>query len=306
MSSWQASCLGLAVRACIRRRDWGDTFSLTRRARRVFGAPRALGWVWTRGLRIEAVCDDGAARTNIRGEWLNPPRPEAGTTLYIHGGGFVSCSSTTHRPITANLARFTRRRVFSLDYRLAPEHCYPSAVDDALAAYRWLLGRSEPVQPLVLAGDSAGGGLVLSTLLRAREEGLPLPAAALCFSPWADLAGTGESVRANDGRCAMFHPNNLKDFAAAYLGKASPLDPLASPVFANLSGLPPLLLQVGSTELLLDDSRRVHEKIQLAGGTSRLEIFDGVFHGWQMLTGMMPEAHAALRQAAAFIGESCA
>jgi acetyl esterase/lipase len=128
----------------------------------------------------------------------------------------------------------------------------------------------------------------------------------VCFSPWADLAGTSESIRANDGRCAMFRPNNITDFATAYLGETSPLEAFASPVFADLAGLPPLLLQVGSTELLLDDSRRVHDTIQRAGGTSRLEIFDGVFHGWQMLAGIIPEANVALRQAAAFVRESCA
>lgn len=224
--------------------------------------------------------------------------------LYLHGGGFVSGSPVTHRPITASLARSTRRRVFSLDYRLAPEHRYPAALDDALAAYRWLLERGDAVHPLVLAGDSAGGGLVLSTLVRVRDAGLPLPAAAVCLSPWADLAGTGESIRSNDGRCAMFRPQNITDFAGAYLGDASPVDPFASPVFADLAGLPPLLLQVGATELLLDDSRRVHEKIQRAGGTSRLEVFDGVFHGWQMLSGIMPEANAALQQVAAFVRES--
>jgi acetyl esterase/lipase len=145
---------------------------------------------------------------------------------------------------------------------------------------------------------------VLGALVRARDEGLPRPAAAVCFSPWTDLAGTGESVRANDGRCAMFRPDNIQDFAAVYLGTASPLDPAVSPLFADLAGLPPILLQVGSTELLLDDARRVHQKIQQAGGASRLEIFEGVFHGWQMLAGIVPEAGAALEQAAGFIREA--
>jgi acetyl esterase/lipase len=219
----------------------------------------------------------------------------------VHGGGFVACSAGTHRPITAGLARISGRRVFSLDYRLAPEHRFPAALDDVLAAYRWLLEQGIPPDSLALAGDSAGGGLVLSTLLRARDVGLPLPACALCFSPWTDLAGSSAESRLNDGRCAMFHPENVVEFASAYLGDISPMDPYASPVFADLGGLPPVLLQVGSTELLLEDARRVHVKIQSAGGISRLEIFDDVFHCWQMLDGLLPEARVALNQAAEFI-----
>jgi monoterpene epsilon-lactone hydrolase len=156
---------------------------------------------------------------------------------------------------------------------------------------------------LSLAGDSAGAGLVLATLLRARDEGLPLPACAVCFSPWTDLAGTGASVRFNDGLCAMFRAENIAEFASAYLGDASPFEMYASPAFADLGGLPPLLLQVGSTELLLDDTRCVHHKIQEAKGISRLEVYDDVLHGWQMLDGIVPEARLALWQAAAFICE---
>ena len=156
---------------------------------------------------------------------------------------------------------------------------------------------------LALAGDSAGGGLVLGTLVRLRDEGVPLPSCAVCFSPWTDLAGTGASLQRNDGRCAMFRPRNIPDFARVYLASASPLNPDASPVYADLRGLPPLLLQVESTELLLDDARRVHDKVREAGGVSRLEVVDGVFHGWQMLDGFMPEATQALDQASSFMSE---
>jgi acetyl esterase/lipase len=131
--------------------------------------------------------------------------------------------------------------------------------------------------------------------------GLPLPACGVCFSPWTDLAGTGASIRFNDGRCAMFRKENIAEFAAAYLGEQSPFETYASPAHADLSGLPPLLLQVGSTELLLDDTRLVHEKIQQAKGFSKLEIFEDVFHCWQMMDGIVPEARVALRQAADFI-----
>jgi acetyl esterase/lipase len=297
MPSWQARLANAWIRAIIRRRRWGrDENAVARRARRLFGTPRPVRRLWTRGLRVTRVEAGG-----VRGEWLEVDRPEPGVVFYIHGGGYVSCSAGTHRPITAALARLTRRRVFSLDYRLAPEHRFPAALDDAVAAYRWLLGRGAPGQTLALAGDSAGGGLVLATLLRARDEGLPPPSCAVCFSPWTDLAGTSASARSNDGRCAMFRPENIAEFAAAYLGGAPPTGPYQSPAFADLRGLPPLLLQVGSDELLLDDARRVHEQVLAAAGDSRLEVYEGVPHCWQMLDGFVPEARVALRRAAEFI-----
>ena len=297
MPSWQARCLNAAVRSFVRRRRWGDDeLAVARSARRVFGSPKIYQWIRARGLVVSPVRDG-----DVRGEWIMPKDHGEGVILYIHGGGFVSCSAATHRQIAASLARLTGQRVFSIDYRLAPEHRFPAALDDAVAAYRWLVEQKIPPRSISLAGDSAGGGLVLSLLLRIRDEGSPAPACAVCFSAWTDLAGTGDSVRANDGRCAMFHPENIPEYAAVYLGEHSPLDPYASPVHADLSGLPPVLLQVGSTELLLDDSRRVHSKIQDAGGISELRIFDDLAHCWQMLDGLVPEAREALKDAAAFI-----
>jgi acetyl esterase/lipase len=221
--------------------------------------------------------------------------------LYVHGGGYVSCSPATHRPVTAALARLTGRRVLSVDYRLAPEHRYPAALDDVVAAYRWLLASGVPAASVAVAGDSAGGGLALALAARARAEGLPAPACVVAFSPWTDLAGTGASVTANDGRCAMFRPENVAQFAAAYLGGASPHDPGASPLRADPAGFPPTLLQVGSTELLLDDARAMHERLVAAGRESRLEVYPEMMHGWQLLVGLVPEAGAALRGAARFI-----
>ena len=264
-----------------------------------------LQWLRTLGLNVRPI-NETSGGSVVRGEWIEPERTDGGAVVfYIHGGGYVSCSAATHRPLTAALARLARRRLFSLDYRLAPEHRYPAALDDTVAAYKWLLTHEGiPASAISFAGDSAGGGLVLACLLRLRDEGVPLPACAVCFSPWTDLAGAGESHDFNEGRCAMFRAENNDDFARAYLGDASPHDPYASPVYAeDLSGLPPLLLQVGSTELLLDDARRVHRKIQDANGLSRLEIYEDVVHCWQMLDGFVPEARAALRQAASFIRE---
>jgi acetyl esterase/lipase len=304
--SWQARALSASIRLFVRRRRWGaDAAGVARRARRMFGAPWPYQWLRTRGLNVRPVNDGG-----VRGEWLEPLAGAGdGVIFYIHGGGFVSCSAATHRPVATALARLTGRRVFSLDYRLAPEHRYPAALDDAVAAYEWLLaqedeGEGTHARAICVAGDSAGGGLALGCLLRLRDAGIAPPACAVCFSPWTDLAGTGASVRTNDGRCAMFRTENIDEFAAAYLpAGASARDPYASPAHAELSGLPPLLVQVGSTELLLDDARVVHDKMRAAGGASRLEIYDDLPHGWQMLDGFVPEARAALEQAASFIRE---
>jgi monoterpene epsilon-lactone hydrolase len=298
MPSWQARCLTLAVRVYMRRATWGDERALVARARRVFGPPRPWRWLRARRVRISPLRDD-----RIRGEWIAADRSERGVVLYVHGGGYVACSAATHRPITAGLARRAHRRILALDYRLAPEHRFPAALDDTVAAYRWLLDQGVSARSLALAGDSAGGGLVLATLVRLRDEGLSLPACAVCFSPWTDLAGTGPSLHLNDGRDALLHAENIADFARAYLGAASPLHPHASPVVADLRGLPPLLLQVASSEVLLDDALRVHDKVREAGGVSRLDVVDGVFHAWQMLDGLMPEASLALQRAASFMNE---
>jgi acetyl esterase/lipase len=218
----------------------------------------------------------------------------------VHGGGFVSCSAATHRPITAALARLTSRRVFSLDYRLAPEHRFPAAPNDVLAAYEWLLTEAAG-QRIAVAGDSAGGNLAIGLAIRIRDTERPLPACVVGFSPWTDLAATGPSARHNDGRDAMFHYENLAEFAAVYLGDAAADRPDASPVFARLAGLPPLLLHAGSTEILLDDARRLDEAIHRAGGSSQLTVYEDVAHCWQMLVPLVPEASASLKSAASFI-----
>jgi monoterpene epsilon-lactone hydrolase len=287
-----------AVRLYVRRRTWGDERALAQRARRRLAALWLLGCA--QRLRTAVVAVRNAP---VVGEWVFSRNHDEGTILYLHGGGYVSCSAATHRPITAALARRAGRRVFTVNYRRAPEHRYPAALDDAVKAYRWLIGQGIAAHNIAVAGDSAGGGLVLALLLRIRDGGGPMPSSAVCFSPWADLAGSGDSVHLTEGRCAMFHGQNIREFARAYLAEASPLDPYASPLYGNLTALPPLLFQVGSDELLLDDARRVHEKVRAAGGTSTLQVYEGMFHGWQMFDGLIPEAGSALRDAAAFINE---
>lgn len=295
MPSFRAKFFNAATRLMIRRQQWGgDEHELAREARRIMGAPKILQKFWSVGLKIEK--DE-----SLNGEWITPKNAGPGAViLYIHGGGFVSCSARTHRPITTALARGTGLRVFAADYRLAPEHRFPAALDDVFSAYARLKKITGGAR-IALAGDSAGGGLVLSLLLRIRESGLEPPAGAVCFSPWADLSGGGGSVETNKDADAMFCPENIAEFARPYLGETSASEPLASPVFADFQGFPPILFQVSSTEILLDDSRRIHEKIIKTGGISELEIFDDLSHCWQMLNGFVPEAGRAIRQAAAFI-----
>jgi monoterpene epsilon-lactone hydrolase len=293
--SWQARLFDGYARLVLRRRDWGTADQLARRARRLWGMPAGLRGLGLRGLRHRVVAKDG-----VRGEWLEPPMPRRGVVLYLHGGGYVACSAETHRPVTTALARSTGRRVFSADYRLAPEFPFPAAFDDAVAAYRWLLHRA-PGEPIAIAGESAGGGLTLALAVHFREAGWPAPACLVAFSPWTDLAGTGESLRANEGRCVMFHPENIAAFAAAYLAGARSDDPRASPLHADLGGLPPTLIQVGSAELLLDDARRVHDRIVAAGGASRLSVYPRAPHAWQLLMPWLPEARLSLGEAGEFV-----
>jgi monoterpene epsilon-lactone hydrolase len=280
----------------IKRRNWGDERALARRCRRVFGMPGALTPLYGRGVAVKH------ATAKVRGEWIIPESSVSGAILYFHGGGYIACSPATHRPITTRLARLTHLPVFAPDYRLAPEHRFPAALDDATNSYRYLI-KEHDILPdtIAVAGDSAGGGLVLAVLVRLRDERVPLPACAVCQSPWTDLSGSGASIMENEGRCAMFHPQNIYDFAAAYLGDTSRTNPQASPLFADLSGLPPMLIQVGSTELLLDDARRVHQKVIDSGNSSVLDVYDDVPHGWQMLDPIVPEARAALQNIARFI-----
>lgn len=270
--------------------------ALVGRARRIFGRPKRLGVRQARGISIQQVTGD------IRGEWITPAplRLPDVVLLYFHGGGYVSCSPGSHRPITAALARRIGCRVFALDYRLAPEHPFPAAAEDALAAVQRLLASTRP-ENLALAGDSAGGGLVLATLIRLRDLGLPLPACGVCLSPWVDL--TGKFPCTNQTSCAMFFPADGMAFAKVYLNGASAMSTVASPVLADLRGLPPLLIQVANTEMLYDDSIRLNEKAAASGVQCRLRDYDRLPHVWHMFAGVVPEADQALDEIADFVSD---
>ncbi len=238
---------------------------------------------------------------SLSGEWLHPSGASQTIILYLHGGGYFFGSPLTHRALTSTLARMSLSKVFALRYRLAPEHPFPAALEDALSAYRHLLDQGQPADQIVLAGDSAGGGLTLATLVQIQQNGWPLPAGGVCFSPWTDLAGTGFSLRRNDPSCAMFHGDAIIRSASLYVGRTDPRHPLVSPLYANLEGLPPLLVQVSDSEVLFDDSRRLVEKARQQGILTELGVWSGQPHVWQLFAGFLPEAGESLGRAAQFI-----
>ena len=241
----------------------------------------------------------------ISGEWVESPNSAEVVLLYLHGGGYFGCSAKTHRPVTVWFA-LHGFRVFAPNYRLAPENPFPAALDDAVAVYRRLLAGGHSPQRLVVAGDSAGGGLSLSLIIALRAAGMPLPAAAALFSPWTDLAASGESIRTNAARCAMFNGADIGPSARYYLGNADPRNPLASPLYADLSGLPPLLIHVGADECLRDDSTRVAERAQAAGVPVELKVWPVVPHAWQLASQVLPEARQSLRESSEFLRKHAA
>lgn len=220
--------------------------------------------------------------------------------LYLHGGAYVLGSLIMYRPMLATYAQASGARLLMIEYRLAPEHPFPAAVDDARMAYRWLLTQGIRPEQIVVMGDSAGGGLTVALLLALRDEQTPLPAAAVCLSPWFDLACTGESMRTRARADVILTPQMLKKAADAYLGTTDPRTPLASPLYADLHGLPPMLLQVGTEDILLDDARRLALRAREAGISIELEVWPNMIHAWQTLERRLPEARQAIAHIARF------
>jgi monoterpene epsilon-lactone hydrolase len=234
----------------------------------------------------------------VPGEWIAAAEPPVAALLYLHGGAFFCGSPRDYLAIAAFFAS-KGFAVFAPAYRLAPEHPFPAALDDAKIAYKVLVEHSG--LPIVIAGDSAGGGLALSLMVALRDEGLASPKAAALFSPWADLAVTGQSARVNDDKDAVFSRRMLKVAARNYLQEASAKNPLASPLYADLRGLPPLLLHVGADEILRDDAVRLAKRAEAAGVETQLQIWPVVPHGWQLGAGFIPEARRSLALAAEFL-----
>ena len=226
--------------------------------------------------------------------------------LYVHGGGYVMGSIATHRELAARLSKASGARVLLVDYRLAPEHPFPAAVEDATAAYRWLLAQNIKPSRIVVAGDSAGGGLALATLIALRDAKVPLPAAGVGISPWVDMEGTGASMTTRAKVDPVVQKEGLLGMAQLYLGGKDPKSPLAAPLHADLSGLPPLFIQVGDSETLLDDSTRVAEKAKSAGVKVDLEVWPEMPHVWHLFAPFLPEGQQAIEKIGKFVQQQTA
>ena len=235
-------------------------------------------------------------------EWLRPPSAVPGrVVLYLHGGGYVIGSPRSHRHLAAAIAGAAEASALLLDYRLAPEHPFPAAVEDATAAYRWLLDQAIAPEHIVIAGDSAGGGLTVATLLALREARVPLPAGGVCISPWVDLTCSGASYATKAAADPIVRRAGVEEMARAYLGATPPRTPLASPLFADLRGVPPLLIHVGSDEVLLDDAVQLAERAKAAGVDATLEIYDRMIHVWHWFLPMLDEAQTAVNAIGRFV-----
>jgi phosphinothricin tripeptide acetyl hydrolase len=219
--------------------------------------------------------------------------------LYLHGGGFVMGSPVTHRKLAGDISRASGARVLLLDYRLAPEHPNPAATDDGVQAYRWLLEQGVEPGSVAVAGDSAGGGLTVAVLLALRDAGAPMPAAAVCISPWVDMTGEAASITTRAERDPMVGTGDLARFTDWYLAGADAR--ASSPVYADLQGLPPLLIHVGDEEILLDDSVLLAERATAAGVDATLEVWPEMFHVWHVFAGRVPESTAAVEQVGQFL-----
>ena len=238
----------------------------------------------------------------VAAEWIWAPESDKRRViLYLHGGGYVIGSVRTHRVLLAHLARAAKARVLALDYRLAPEPPFPGPIDDTVNAYQWLV--SEGLEPanMAIAGDSAGGGLVVAALVALKSVGEPLPAAGVCISPWSDMESTGGSMMTNSESDPSVSKERLLKLAGIYLNGKNPQAPLASPIHADLTGLPPLLLQVGSIEVLLDDSTMLKEQAHKAGVSVQMEVWDDMPHVWHHYAPILPEARKAISKIGEFL-----
>lgn len=238
----------------------------------------------------------------VPAEWLIPPVVTNGrVVLYLHGGSYVAGSPDSHRSLAANIAMASKARVLVIDYRLAPEHPHPAAVEDAVTAYKWLLSNNVDSKHLAVAGDSAGGGLTLALLVSLRERDVPLPAAGVCLSPWTDLAFSGETWKSKAAVDLVIYAYKELEFARMYLGGLDAKSPLASPLYADLKGLPPLLVQVGTDEVLLSDSTRLVDRAKEAGVDAVLDEWEKMQHVWQFAAGFIPEGRRAIAGIGGFI-----
>lgn len=248
-----------------------------------------------RGTRYEAVDMDG-----VPGERVTVGTLGEGVVLYLHGGAYGFGSAATHRSITAHLARDASATVYVPDYRLAPEHPYPAAVEDATRAYGWLLDQGVAAERIVIAGDSAGGGLAVATAIALRDAGTSLPAGLLALSPWVDLSCSDDNMRRLEKSDPMLSVSILSNFAQSYLAGQDPQAATASPLFGDLSGLPPLCIHASSDEIVRFEAERLAERARETGVTVETRTYDGLWHAFQLHAGALPAATAAVGEAADF------
>jgi epsilon-lactone hydrolase len=257
-------------------------------ARRMGGVPRGIEVI---PVRIG----------EMYGEWIRPAGASlASAVLYTHGGGYVSGNCADHRMHVAKLVESCGVAALLFDYRLAPEHCAPAAVEDTLAAYRWMLSEGVAPGKIVIAGESAGGGLCLASLIAIRDHGLPPPAAAVASSPWLDLTCSADSYRRN-ARTDISLLGSWDVWSRYYVGPGNPRDPWISPIHADLGGLPPVLIQVGTCEIMLDDAVKFADLARAAGVEVTLKVWPGMVHCFAFFAPMFPEATAGMNELGAFI-----
>jgi monoterpene epsilon-lactone hydrolase len=239
----------------------------------------------------------------IPAEWIEGANADAGVILYLHGGAYALGSINVHREMVARLAGTARIKALAINYRLAPEHPFPAALEDAIAAYHWLLTQGYDPASIIIAGDSAGGGLAIAVLVALRDAGERLPAGAVCISPWVDLALTGASIHENASIDPVLDAQSLAMYAGYYGGDCALTSPLISPLYADLEGLPSLLIQVCTHEILLDDAKRIAENARQAGVDVTLETWDGMFHLFQIIP-FLPETQRAIEHIAGFVANT--
>lgn len=249
------------------------------------------------GTELEATTAAG-----VPAEWVTVPESDpTKVVLYLHGGGYVIGSIATHRGLVSRIAAAAGTRALSVGYRLAPETPFPGAVEDATSVYSYLLDQGIAAENIAIGGDSAGGGLTFATLVSLKEQGQPLPGAAFALSPWVDLEGLGESMQTKADADPMVQKDGLVEMGKLYLADADPKTPLASPLYAELTGLPPILIQVGTAETLLDDSIRIADRLRDAGGTVELQQFEDLVHVFQAFAPIVPESLEAIEKIGAFL-----
>jgi epsilon-lactone hydrolase len=250
-----------------------------------------------RDVTVEPVSANG-----VRAEWTSTPQDDRDAALlYVHGGGYVIGSLDSHRHLVSEAGRAAKAWALALDYRLAPEHPFPAAVEDAVSGYRYLLSRGIRPGRIAISGDSAGGGLVVAAMLAIRNAGLAQPACGWCISPWVDMEGIGETMSTKEAADPMVQRAPLLDMAKLYLGGAGARSPLAAPIYADLTGLAPLLIQVGAAETLLDDAIRLAKVAGAADVRVDLQVWPEMVHVWHIFHPELKAGRRAIEQGGAFV-----